>query len=324
MKLMAKDVKGLNYQPGYSSCTFETWRCFNYEQICAELENGKKCFPNWNTVRIWLSWNAFCRGEKVFLDRVDMVIRKCKELGIYVMPVIFNRWHDSVIDCDGIYLDHFMPKAGWFDKYGDPFEKYIKALMERFGDDEGILCWDLCNEPFSFPIDEFEYAQPVIEQELKWLNNMYNHCKKFGAKQPVGIGDSGNLPLIRINDFCDVFMSHCYFRPENPYDENGIALYEAAVKSRLEEAKLLGKELIPNESGWGDFTDERRVQRVKVTLDVFKKYDMGYCLHALNHSDFTDLHDPEEGALSPDIGNLCFINKNGQIRPGHDILNKYW
>lgn len=37
MKLKGKDVKGFNYQPGYASCTLETWRNFDFDRICFEL-----------------------------------------------------------------------------------------------------------------------------------------------------------------------------------------------------------------------------------------------------------------------------------------------
>ena len=323
LKIPASQIKGFNYHPSYSSCPFETWRCFDFEKISEELTRGKEYFPNFNTVRIWLSWNAFCRGYEVFLDRLDMVLEKCKQLGIYVMPVIFNRWHDPMVDCDGVYLEHIVPNTSWFDKYGDPFDKYLKCLMERFGDDDRIICWDLCNEPFAFPFWQCEFADKLFEIDINWLQSVYDKCKAYGAKQPLGIGEAGVLDLNRIDSCSDIFYTHMYFRTDDPFDQEGIAQFDHNVKLKLEQAKALGKDLVPNECCWGDYTDQRRAQRVKVTLETFKKHGIGYCLYALNYCDFPDLHDECDGAYSPDIGNLAFVTKDGKIRPGHEIVNEY-
>lgn len=61
--------------------------------------------------------------------------------------------------------------------------------MERFGDDERILCWDMCNEPFSYPVDDFELLEYVKPIETEWLRRIYENCKKFGATQALGIGN---------------------------------------------------------------------------------------------------------------------------------------
>ena len=36
-----------------------------------------------------------------------------------------------------------------------------------------------------------------------------------------------------------------------------------------------------------------------------------------------DLHDPCDWRVSPEIGNLCFINKDGSLRPYHKIFNEF-
>ena len=36
-----------------------------------------------------------------------------------------------------------------------------------------------------------------------------------------------------------------------------------------------------------------------------------------------DLHDPCDGRVTPNIGNLCFINKDGSVRPYHEIFNEF-
>ena len=62
---------------------------------------------------------------------------------------------------------------------------------------------------------------------------------------------------------------------------------------------------------------------MKVTLDMFKKYKVGFVAHALWYSGCADLHDPCDGRVTDDIGNLAFISKDGNMRPYHEIINEY-
>lgn len=322
MHMNARDVKGFNYHPGYSSCTFETWKYFDEEAWREELTLGKKYFPWFNAARIWLSWNAYCRDPEKFLESFEKALEILDSLGILAMPVLLNRWHDPLIDCDGVYLDHFVPRCGWMTKYADhPFGEYIDAVVSKYKEDRRIIAWDLCNEPFSYQ-PTFEWRDTFIPIEKKWLRGIYDRCKELGAIQPVSIGDAGNEYDL-IDDISDIYFTHLYFRPEDPYDKKEIAAFDAYVKHFADEAAKRGKIIISNECGWGDFTDEGRVQRIKVTMEIFKKYNIGYTLYALCASGFPDLHDVEDGPLSPEIGNLCFINKDGKLRPGHDIVNEY-
>ena len=117
LKIQPRDVKGFNFHPSYSTGSLEDWIMFDYDVWKKELKNGKKLFPKMNTVRIWLSWNAFCRLEDEFIAEVRKVIDLCKELDLCVIPCLFNRWHDPMVDCDGIYIDHFLPGSSWLLKF---------------------------------------------------------------------------------------------------------------------------------------------------------------------------------------------------------------
>ena len=109
LKIKASEVRGFNYHPGYSSDTLCDWLLFDEEVWRRELSNGKEKFPKMNTVRLWLSWNAYCRLEGEFIARLRKAIEICRELGIYVIPILFNRWHDPMVNADAIFIDHFLP-----------------------------------------------------------------------------------------------------------------------------------------------------------------------------------------------------------------------
>lgn len=316
LKINASDVRGFNYHPSYSTTSLADWLLFDEEVWRRELANGKEKFPKMNTVRLWLSWNAYCQMQGRFIECVKKAVDICRELGLYVIPCLFNRWHDPMVDCDGIYIDHFLPGSSWLLKFGDLFLDYVDALCEAFGDEEQILVWDICNEPFAYGSD-FSLKETVMKYELEWLWRMADRMRANGVSQPLGIGSTGNEPMEVFGDICDVYLTHFY------YFGNNISAFDDRVKSFVEESRKSGKPLISSECCWGSLDDKVRGELIRSTLTVFQKYNVGFVAHALQYCGCADLHAPEDGRVSPDIGNLCFINKDGSLRPYHEIFNEF-
>ena len=316
LKIPASEVKGFNYHPSYSTGSLEDWIMFNRDVWEKELTHGKKCFPKFNTLRIWLSWNAYCRMGDRFIECIKEVVEICRGLGIYVMPCLFNRWHDPMIDCDGIYIDHFLPNSSWLLKFGDPFTKYIADLAAAFKDEEQILCWDVCNEPLAYN-GEFPMMETVKKYELEWLHRMTDGLRAGGVTQPIGIGTTGMEPMTDFDDMCDVYLTHLYYR-------NDLVGFERNLLALLEEAKDNGdKEVIISECCWGSLDDKRRAERVRGTLSTITKYGAGFVAHALWTCGCADLHDISEGPVTDGIGNLAFILRDGTVRPYHEIYNEF-
>ena len=194
LKIPAVDVKGFNYHPTYSTGALEDWLLFDKEIWRKELTIGKQYFPKFNTVRIWLSWNAYLKMGDKFIESIKEVIEICKELDIYVIPCLFNRWHDPMVCADSIYIDHFLPNSSWLHKYGNLFVDYIDALCEAFGKEENILVWDMCNEPFAYNGD-FPERETVEKHELLWLEKMAARMRANNVTQPLGVGSTGDQPM---------------------------------------------------------------------------------------------------------------------------------
>ena len=317
LKIKPCDVKGFNYHPSFSHDALEDWLLFDEAVWRKELSRGKELFPKMNTVRLWLSWNAFCRlGVERFIERITIAIEICRELDLYVIPCLFNRWLDPMVCADAIYIDHFLPNSSWLHKYGNLFEDYIDALCRAFGDEERILVWDICNEPFAYNGD-FPMKDTVKKYELEWLEKQASRMRANNVSQPLGISSTGDESMEIFNNACDVYLTHMYYRG------GSIERFEETVANFVEESKRFDKPLITSECCWGSFDDEKRAELVRVALSVFTKYGVGYVAHALWYSGCADLHDPCDGRASPDVGNLCFINKDGKIRPHHEIYNKF-
>lgn len=316
LRIEPQQVRGFNFHPSYSTGSLEDWINFDLNAWEKELKNGKEKFPKMNVVRIWLSWNAYCRLENRFVEEVRAVIDICKALGLYVIPCLFNRWHDPMIDCDGIYIDHFLPNSSWLLKFGDPFGDYVEALAEEFKDEENILVWDLCNEPLAYNGD-FPLKEYIKKYELEWLARMAALLRSCHVSQPLGIGSTGGESMEIFGDICDVYLTHLY------YTGGPAEKFEEKILRFVAEAQKNDKPLICSECCWGSTDDKKRSELIKVTLDLFKKHGVGYVAHALQYCGCTDLHDRADGRLTEAIGNLCFINKDGSVRPYHEIYNEY-
>ena len=317
LKIKPEEVKGFNYHPSYSTGAMEDWIMFDFDVWEKELKNGKKLFPKMNAIRIWLSWNAFCRLENKFIEEVRQVVDLCKELDLCVIPCLFNRWHDPMVDCDGVYIDHFLSGSSWLLKYDNLFEDYMDALCAEFKDEEQILVWDLCNEPFAYGKD-FPLRESVLPYETAWLKKMADRMRNNGITQPLGVSGKGPEDAEYFDEISDIHLTHLYCgTPESAIK------FDKGVKKYMEYLKERGKSLIVSECCWGSFDDEIRVELIKISLDTFTKYGAGYTVHALQYSGCADLHDYGDGRTSPDIGNLCFVKKDGSLRPGHDIFNNY-
>lgn len=315
LKIPAKDVKGFNYHPSYAFGGMEEWLYFDKEIWKKELTRGKECFPKFNTVRVWLSWNAYCRMGDKFIDCVKKVIDICRELGIYVIPCLFNRWHDPVIDADGIYIDHFLPNSSWLHKFGDPFKKYIEDLSKNFKDEEQILVWDICNEPLAYNGD-FPGRDFIEKYELEWLHRIADGLRAGKVSQPIGVGATGGQPMETFGDISDVYLTHMYYI-------NNLDNFKNVVQNFVNEAKKNNKEIICTECIWGSLDDKKRSEYIRGTLDEFKKHGIGFVAHALWTSGCADIHDASEGPITPEIGNLAFIRADGTVRPYHELINEY-
>lgn len=316
LKIPAQEVRGFNYHPSYSTGAMEDWLLFDEAVWRRELTNGKRLFPGFNTLRIWLSFNAYCRNEQGFIRAVRRVVEICRELGVYVIPCLFNRWHDPMVDCDGVYIDHFLPGSSWLLKFGDPFGGYIDALAAEFKEEEQILVWDVCNEPLAYG-EDFPLREQVQPHEIAWLRRMAERLRAGGVTQPLGIGSTGGQSMRVFEGIFDVYLTHMY------YMGGDVAAFERTVAGFAKEAEEDGCPLITSECCWGALDDKVRAHLIRVSLEMFQKYKVGYVAHALMYSGCADLHDKGDGRVTEDIGNLAFLRKDGTLRPYHEIFNEF-
>jgi hypothetical protein len=322
--VLYRDMRGFNYQPSYGSNGFELWQKFDLKTIDIELAQGKKLFPKIGAIRLWLSWDSYIRNPKLFESRFDSALQCADEHGLAVMPVLFNRWHDYVLDYGGIYIDHLLLSP---DRRRALFQPYLESVAGSHAKDARIFAWDMCNEPALTRVSP-DWTEDLRDAEYSWLRDIYTSCKQLGARAPLCIGTGMSLEEIRfVNPISDILAIHPYFIQISAGDIEFDSIQNLnkdldRLDRIVEFANQVKKPLLATETCWGSLDDQKRAMIIQSTLSELKRRDIGWIAYVLHHSLIADAHRPEFGPMDH-AGNLSFIEADGTLRPGHGIFNDF-
>jgi hypothetical protein len=312
-------VRGFNYQPSYGRNGLEIWYNFDAGRIAAELALGKLYFPKLNAIRIWLASDAFQGRETAFGRDLDRFISAVDTIGCKAMPVLFNRWA-GLPDFGAIYMDHFIPGSLRKEQFDKLLVPYLAATVGEYRNDERILVWDLCNEPYinQSALGRKDDTPRVVEEaETGWLRRIYREAKALEPSQPVTIAAHGKFPLSRFNEFSDILSAHPYWFPGKMTE----AEHEKALDAHVTYANAVSKPLLASECCWGEEDDAEHVKSIAYSLSQLSKRGIGFLPDALHHSLVADEHRPEHGPVGVEM--MAFIEANGRLRAGHEVYNDY-
>jgi len=325
MAIDIQKIRGFNYAPGYAYTGADIWRSFDRATFERELGWGSKHFPKTSGIRLWLAWEVFALGSEAekdtFLGNLDTALAIASGLDLVVMPVLFNRWHHGIPDWGGVYLDHLLPNAGWAGaEFGTRSREYVRAVMNRFGADDRVFAWDLCNEPYSYSFEaDPNPAWELEKHETAWLHDVYDTAKAAGAKAPLSVGFWNGVHDLREHpELSDILNFHSYWMGGDADPKEWLAGLDACVELR----EKTGKPLFCSESCWGNVDDAKRVEILEFNLRELNRREIGWFIHALAHSPIADLHRPEAGPVQGP-GVMHCIEPDGSIRPGHEVINEY-
>ncbi|MBN2307677.1 MAG: cellulase family glycosylhydrolase [Candidatus Hydrogenedentes bacterium] len=305
-------VRGFNYQPSYGSHGLETWGYgFDLAAIERELGRGKEHFPNINAIRLWLSHDAFIRYGDEVAANFAQVIRLGEKFDLSFIVVLFNGWH-SYPDFGGTSIEQL---SYWGGERFDFFGRYLEKVVLPHADDECILLWDLCNEPFNNA-----RSDACIATVQAWLEKVYAACKDLGAQAPIGVGVGPDMSrLRRVEPISDVLTFHPYYAWNAwvPTPDKFTPLLDEAVAF----AREVNKPLLATETGWGALDDGKRCEVLRVELSELAKRGIGFTAHLLHHTLVADGHRPGHGPITG-AGYMAFVEADGSLRPGHGLFNE--
>jgi len=81
-------VRGANYIPSYASNTYEIWRNYDHEIFDRELRLAAGV--GYNSVRLWLNYQAFEESGTTMVDHVDDALRICAKYHLRAVVVLFD------------------------------------------------------------------------------------------------------------------------------------------------------------------------------------------------------------------------------------------
>ncbi len=312
-------VRGFNYQPSYASHGIEIWGSkFDLAAIDRELSRGKQYFPGMNTVRLWLSHDAYVLDGHGFVQNVDSVLDLADRHGIRFIVTLFNGWRSCCPEFGSISAEQITVWDNWDvgvtsrDYYG----RFLADVVGPHASDDRVLMWDLCNEPLLSSMGD--HNRDVI---LGWLAQTYDTCKQLGAEAPLCVGSIPNMWSVKmLAPMSDVLTAHPYFA------WNSWLTDPADLESFLDEAVAyandLGKALLVTETGWGSLDDAKRVETLAVELGALARRKIGFTAHLLHETLVADGHRPQYGPVTVP-GYMAFVNMDGSLRPGHEVFNRF-
>lgn len=300
-------VKGFNYQPGYGATGVDIWRDFRADHIEREIARGKELFPHINTIRVWLSFDAWLidSGAVANLETLLGILHRC---GLQAVLTLFNGWH-SFPDFGGITPEHMSLFAGNQAHFGAFYSGFVRDAVGPLATDERVIAWDLCNEPFNCA--EFENT-------TKWLSFIREEVAELQPLAPVGISVTAwGSELERVEPFSDVLMIHPYLT-----HASGVVEFGRMLDTVVEFAHQKRKPLLVTECCWGSLDDAVRAELVRLHLEAFGERSIGWLAHLLNHTLVADGHRPEYGVVTH-AGYMAFVEADGSLRAHHGLVNNF-
>ncbi len=213
---------GFNYIPAYAINYTAMWdkTTFDEKAIDKELQLAEDL--GMNSLRAVLQYAVYEDDPAYFLKTLDRFMQICKKHHLQFMPALFD-------DCSfGITSDPKIgvqpePLKGWYAWAWSPspghsmvtnpqtypkLEKYVKAVIGRFKNDDRIMLWDLYNEPTNGGLGNT--TLPLLRAVVKW-------ARDIDPKQPLSIGIFDGNPRLNaiILNNVDVVTFHNYGDKEN-------------------------------------------------------------------------------------------------------------
>jgi hypothetical protein len=213
---------GFNYIPAYAINYTAMWDKTTFDPLAIEKELLLAEGLGLNSLRAVLQFAVYEDDPAYFLNTLDTFMAICRRHKIKFMPTLFD---DCVF---GLEND---PKVGkqpeplidWYAWAWSPspghslvvdsttyprIEKYVKAVMNRFKNDDRIFIWDLYNEPTNGGLGTT--SLPLLKKVIKW-------AKEVNPSQPITVAVwNGNQ---RLNEIAiagsDIISFHNYGNRQN-------------------------------------------------------------------------------------------------------------
>ena len=284
-------LRGFNYTQPDAANDRVFWAEYHHDIVDRDMGYAERL--HLNSARIFLSYDFYKENPDRFLANVKDFVQTAWKHGISTNPIIFMgfRFREDELPWSG-----FMLEAGLKSIYKtleDPScwyigEKYFDDLYEAIGHEEGLLFWDIANEPgytdnfVTWYDEEPSYVQDYQErpnmellryrQEKTWeiVRHFCRYVKSKDQEHDIGVG---NIFIFetepsRTTELVDVIVFHDYFPTRK------------RMRDALEYAKKMGekygKPVLDNE-----MCCLARANPYDMSIEMHDEYQIGWYLFEL-------------------------------------------
>ena len=284
-------LRGFNYTQPDAANDRVFWAEYHHDIVDRDMGYAERL--HLNSAMIFLSYDFYKENPDRFLANVKDFVQTAWKHGISTNPIIFMgfRFREDELPWSG-----FMLEAGLKPIYKtleDPScwyigEKYFDDLYEAIGHEEGLLFWDIANEPgytdnfVTWYDEEPSYVQDYQErpnmellryrQEKTWeiVRHFCRYVKSKDQEHDIGVG---NIFIFetepsRTTELVDVIVFHDYFPTRK------------RMRDALEYAKKMGekygKPVLDNE-----MCCLARANPYDMSIEMHDEYQIGWYLFEL-------------------------------------------
>jgi hypothetical protein len=177
----------------------------NQEILERDLEFMKRL--QLNSTRVWLSQRAYESNPEEYIKRVVNYVRTCNKYGVTVMPILFNGTFPALLEKNA-------KETG---------EKYVTAMVNALKNEEGLLMWDIMNEP---EMNDY-YRKSSSEEQEKRINEIEGfvrhfiaYVKKIDPVNAVTVGHWLSKFCENTSDLVDVISFHDYLETRSRVEKS--------------------------------------------------------------------------------------------------------
>ena len=303
-------LRGFNYTLPTAANDRHFWLHYDHDIVARDMGYAKRL--SLNSCRIFLSYNMYSENPELFLSNVRDFVRTAYQYGISVNPIVFMGFYFDPDEKFSFETDEygFRPIASSLDDpslwhYG---EEYVDALVDAIGGEEGLLFWDIANEPGytdnfvtwydeepkyvqDFKVRPSEERMKVLRerQEKTWaiVRHFLKYLKSKDPDHDIGVGNiftwetevSGTIDLV------DVIIFHDYSSTWKRLDD---------VLTYTEElSRKYGKPIVDNE-----MCCIGRANPYDMAIELHEKHRCGWFLFELMIG--SDMWTRVHGVVYPD------------------------
>lgn len=233
--------------------------CYGWggDQATIERDLGYAQRLRINSTRIWLRYAEYWEDPEAYISKLRRYVRTAHAMGITTMPILWSGIRPSILEKD------YLPTG----------EAYVADVVGALKDEDGLLMWDIANEPTCPDIPYFRDATPeeTPEREAKvwdFVRHFCGYVRSLDSENAITVGNTFIRDTEPTVDLVDVISFHDYLETRSRV--------EATYAQAETLSEQYGKPLINSE-----LACLCRSNPYDMALEICERHNVGWYLFEL-------------------------------------------